>query len=339
MNNYTNDFAHIFTTENIRKVEEYLGYEFSNKCLAVQAFIHSSFSDTVNNEMLEFVGDCALELAVTKYLVKNHSHFDTFFNEDGLSEGTFTELRANLVCGSELASIIERSGLNELIITGGSDKFNTVKYQDSVMENLFEALIGAVTLDCEWDMNVVCGVVEHIHDLENCCEEYFSDDKYSDSLESRYSAIGDKLIPKFPFALNDSVNRIQELMQIKLIENVEYTEPKSRYDVSGNSVWSCECRILVTEDESVCYCAAASTKVTAKKIAALKALLHILVKSVSVKAARGESEWSELADELNNTHLPLTSEAEHLLNKIEETVVRIREKEAEEKRQNAYWKV
>lgn len=63
--------------ENIDYVQNAIGYHFKNERLLVQAFIRKSYSqehpEVQNNEVLEFYGDEALDLYITKMMYKKFS--------------------------------------------------------------------------------------------------------------------------------------------------------------------------------------------------------------------------------------------------------------------------
>ena len=65
-----------------------LGYSFKNIELLKLALIHKSYSNTTNNERLEFLGDSILNTVISQYL------FLKFSNE---KEGLLTRMRAYLV--------------------------------------------------------------------------------------------------------------------------------------------------------------------------------------------------------------------------------------------------
>ena len=76
--------------ENFQEQREYI---FSKPVLLEEALTHASFAHESGlpfcNERLEFLGDAALELIVSKQL---------FTEFPDLDEGTLTRIRANLVC-------------------------------------------------------------------------------------------------------------------------------------------------------------------------------------------------------------------------------------------------
>ena len=51
---------------------------------------------------------------------------------------------------------MDELGFSEHLIMGKGDIQNNINQEDSVKEDLFEAIIGAVVLDCNWDMKILC---------------------------------------------------------------------------------------------------------------------------------------------------------------------------------------
>ena len=50
----------------LKELEEILKYNFKNKAFLQKALTHKSFSNDVNNEKLEFLGDRVLGLVISK---------------------------------------------------------------------------------------------------------------------------------------------------------------------------------------------------------------------------------------------------------------------------------
>ena len=62
--------------DTVEAIENRIGYVFKNKYLISQAFIHSSAEEIVSNETLEFIGDRALDLTVTKLKTEHYRFTD-----------------------------------------------------------------------------------------------------------------------------------------------------------------------------------------------------------------------------------------------------------------------
>nr|CAH7736058.1 unnamed protein product [Callosobruchus chinensis] len=170
------------------KIEEILGYEFNNKGYILEAFTHASYTPnrlTRSYERLEFLGDAVLDFLVTCYIYEQC---------DGLTPELLTDLRAALVNNNTFASLLVRLGLHKFMLfinfklQAYIDRFveflEQKKYQidDEVLilldENemvlaeqldvpkalgdVFEALAGAIYLDCGKDLKTVWKVFHKI---------------------------------------------------------------------------------------------------------------------------------------------------------------------------------
>lgn len=173
------------------KIQDVIGYEFENEDLLQQAFVRKSYSEEnggQNNEVLEFIGDKALDLAVIRLMMErfgeitDNKEFSEFklknpkYFQTKLKEGNFTDIKKDLVEKKALAKSMDRLGFNKQLIMGNGDIKTKAGEQDSVKEDLFEAIVGAVALDSEWDMNIITSVVEVMIDFN----AYFNneEDKY-----------------------------------------------------------------------------------------------------------------------------------------------------------------
>lgn len=127
-------------------IVEYLknkGIECKNVELIKQAFIHSSYVNEHkqaghDNERLEFMGDAVLQIWTSDHLFKL---------EPPLKEGKMTTLRAQLVCEKALASYVRKLGLNKFLMLGQGEEKTGGRDRDSIIADMFEAMLGAVYLD------------------------------------------------------------------------------------------------------------------------------------------------------------------------------------------------
>lgn len=157
-----------------KDIQERIGYTFHNSDLLRQAFIRKSYTNEhggAHNEVLEFIGDKALDLAVIRIMMERFGRFtqngDHLCFETTKNEGSFTDIKKDLVAKGALSSAMETLGFHERLIMGGSDIKGNMQDQPSVKEDLFEAIIGAVALDCNWNMDKVTDTVRHMIDLED----------------------------------------------------------------------------------------------------------------------------------------------------------------------------
>ncbi len=114
-----------------------------NQNLIMEALTHSSYVNehrevTCDNERLEFMGDAVLQVWTTKKL---------FQIEPALREGEMTTLRAQLVCEGALAQYNRTLGLSKFLLLGIGEERTGGRERDSILADMFEAVLGAVFLD------------------------------------------------------------------------------------------------------------------------------------------------------------------------------------------------
>ncbi|MBE5863922.1 MAG: ribonuclease III family protein [Lachnospiraceae bacterium] len=162
------------TKNEMNYVQEHIDYRFQNLDLLEQAFTRSSYADEHgggDNEILEFIGDRALDLVVVKYLAEKWGDYaepyelkngNKNFYYSCLSEGQLTEMKSELVQKKTLSRRIEYLGFEDFLIMGKSDEMHRINRMTSVREDLFEAIIGAVTIDSNWNLDVISHVAENM---------------------------------------------------------------------------------------------------------------------------------------------------------------------------------
>ena len=146
---------------NAKAIESILGYIFDNKQLLQQAFTRSSYSEEnggLNNEVLEFLGDSVLNLAVTKFLIQFNGRNTNKGYESFLNEGELTKLKSHIVDTAYLSQRADQTKLSQYLIVGKSDK----KITESMKEDLMEAIFGAVCYDSGFNYGEVFLVIERV---------------------------------------------------------------------------------------------------------------------------------------------------------------------------------
>ena len=108
-----------------------------------RAFTHKSalkrYSGlTGSYETLEFMGDSVLGFIVTKHLFDLH---------EKQQEGFLTKARTKMVRGKTLCEISKVLGLDKLILMDEKGERNGWNTNEHIMEDAFEALVGAIYLD------------------------------------------------------------------------------------------------------------------------------------------------------------------------------------------------
>ena len=176
--------------ETLLEIATQLEYDFDDIRILRQAFTRKSYSEEHNgehhNEVLEFYGDKALEFVVMKKLSEyygNMTQNGKYASEK--AEGQVTEIKKKLICKKMLAHRIDMFGFTEHILMGNGDVGQKVQNQDSVKEDLFEAIVGAIAIDSGWDVDALEDVVDRMLDIEHYLEKGFSDDEnYVDLIQT-----------------------------------------------------------------------------------------------------------------------------------------------------------
>lgn len=123
-------------------VERALGHVFGDRALLELALTHPSHAREVDgsrgNERLEFLGDAVLDLVVAELLFAAHPDW---------SEGALTRARASLVNTRSLARLARSLELGTHVRLGKTEQRTDGAQKESILGNLFEALIGAMYLD------------------------------------------------------------------------------------------------------------------------------------------------------------------------------------------------
>ena len=123
------------------KKESIHGYEFDDSTLFELALTHRSVSAR-NNERLEFLGDSLLGLIISIEIMKKFPRS---------SEGELTRIRASLVNGESLANVANQLGIGEMVLLGDGEKKSGGHRRPSILADVFEALVGAIYLDSNFE--------------------------------------------------------------------------------------------------------------------------------------------------------------------------------------------
>ncbi|MCY4524955.1 MAG: ribonuclease III [Halobacteriovoraceae bacterium] len=134
----------VASDQRIQGLCRLLGYDFKDKSLLLQALAHSSFCNEFprlylsSNERLEFLGDSVLQTLITSIIMRSYPHF---------SEGELSKLRDSLVNENSLASMAGLLKLGDVILLGRGEIKNHSMRKDTLLANLFEAVLGAIFYD------------------------------------------------------------------------------------------------------------------------------------------------------------------------------------------------
>ena len=146
-----------------------LGYSFKDQNLLELALTHKSYSNSLNNERLEFLGDSILNSIISEYL------FSRFTNQ---KEGLLTRMRAFLVKAETLTIKAEELSLEQIIKLSKGTANLSKDRKNSILEGAFEAIVGAIFLDGGWDASKEITLKAFSKNLEALSEDMsFKDPK------------------------------------------------------------------------------------------------------------------------------------------------------------------
>ena len=160
--------------ENIDRIEEVIGYRFRDRSLLRQAFTRTSWCNEQNrgrrvkfqsSEVLEFIGDSALSTAIITMLMSEESKRYEYGLLTELGEGDFSNIKARLSNKQNLAISMKGLGLESYLIMGEGDERLGIGNQPSVMEDLFESIIGAIYIDSGMSIDPVITSVSKMLDI------------------------------------------------------------------------------------------------------------------------------------------------------------------------------
>lgn len=129
--------------KNTSQIESKIDYVFNDKSLLALAFVHRSYINenkhvTQHNERLEFLGDSILGLMIADYL---YSYLPS------TQEGDLSYLRSRLVEAASCVAYVTKLDVEKYLLLGKGEKMNDGRGRESILADLFEAIIGAIYLD------------------------------------------------------------------------------------------------------------------------------------------------------------------------------------------------
>lgn len=155
-------------------IEKSIGYSFKDKSLITQAFTRTSFCNEAgargeyqSNEVLEFIGDSVLSTAIVTKLTSEMGKRYAHGLKTDLNEGDFSNIKSNLSNKKNLSLSMKSLGLQKFLIMGEGDSKMNIENEPSVMEDLFESIIGAVYIDCGMNIETVMTVVAKMLDISS----------------------------------------------------------------------------------------------------------------------------------------------------------------------------
>jgi len=141
-------------SERIKAIEQLLGYEFKSKKLLLTALSHTSYvneqkrknKNIQSYERLEFLGDAVVELLVCTRLFENYNN---------LPEGIMAQIKAAVASEDVLSEIAKKLDLGTFILFGKGEETSGGRNKKSILADVFEALVAAVFIDSNKNLDVV----------------------------------------------------------------------------------------------------------------------------------------------------------------------------------------
>lgn len=183
----------------IPEIERIIDYTFRDKSLLTQAFTRTSFCNEhktrghapyQSNEVLEFLGDIVLSLSIVAFLMSDTTKKYEYGISTELCEGDFSNIKSKLSDKKNLSESTLSLGLQKYLIMGEGDEKLGISREPSVMEDLFESIIGAIYIDAEMDIRRVMHSVAKMLDIslyksgmarvgsaKNALQEFLADKK------------------------------------------------------------------------------------------------------------------------------------------------------------------
>lgn len=127
----------------MQNIQQILEYKFKDIALLQEALSHPSLHGELtfkgkDYERLEFLGDAVLNLIVT----------DILYHQFGSAvEGNLAKRRAYFISKSYIVQIAQEIGIADLMIMGSSEETSGGRQNPNNLENVLEAIIGAVYID------------------------------------------------------------------------------------------------------------------------------------------------------------------------------------------------
>lgn len=251
--------------DHLEEVQKKICYWFDNPDLLFQAFTRSSYSTQFggeNNEVLEFIGDRVLDFYVVKVIadrfgfVKSQSDYYDEQNDDDeftiiahKNESDFTELKREIVSNKSLAKRIDKLGFAKFMFLGDSDVDNNVVNQEKVKADLFEAILGAIAIDSDWNPDELQNSVEFMLQIEDFLADVDTEEERPEK-----------------FQVENSINTLKELAEHGRCSVPEYYQSNEMVEMNdGRMMWECTCYIRSWAMKHTAY---ATSKKEAKKYAA-----------------------------------------------------------------------
>ena len=234
---------------NILNKHDIQDYKINDLSLFQRVFVHSSYCEMKDYEeytkpdnclnlfkesyeTLEFLGDSFLGCIVSNYL------YSRYVTEHLKDEGFLTKLKIGLVRGEQLAFLSKSIGFQEYIIISKHIEDNCMgRNNEHILEDVFEAFIGALYLDSNDFKIVEKFIIAIIHNYIDISELILNDNNYKDQI-LRYFQKNFSVQPKYETIKDEDnnvfISSICLPLSNKEIKGKGNTKKKAEQDVAKN---------------------------------------------------------------------------------------------------------
>lgn len=228
--------------EHLEEVQQKIDYSFGNIDLLLQAFTRSSYSTQYggeNNEVLEFIGDKVLDFYVVKTIAERFGFMKSqseYYDKDNdneefcivahKNESDFTEIKKEIVSNKTLAKRIDTLGFAKYMYLGKSDIENNVVSQEKVKADLFEAILGAIAIDSDWNAETLQKSTEYMLNIQRFLSNVDTEEQRPDK-----------------FKEENAVTTLKELAEHGNCSIPEYVLSSRQEERDGRLWWICICTV------------------------------------------------------------------------------------------------
>ena len=266
------DLLKLSVNSPVSTIQQIIGYEFVNENLLRQAFTRRSFGveyGVSDNEKLEFIGDAVIQQIVTRVIVDQLTSVDVQHVEgpfvSNYSEGDLSKIRTKFVSKEYLSNWAVSLGLDSYILYGTGDSKSS-----GSLEDLIEAIVGAVAVDSKWNSNVLDSVVDKLLCIQITDPDSFLRTTYYDIFNSWHqkhfqkmpeyeiSSSSDKCHCTLRFFVPDNKKGVNTSQRIYVIgisrsETREEAAFKAYCFVMDNGLWIdlADCGVVPSMEDSI----------------------------------------------------------------------------------------
>lgn len=182
----------IALNKNLDLLMNTIGYKFKNINLLKEAITHSSYANEhsylkINdNEKLEFLGDSVMDLITTEYITELYDFF---------REGELSKIKSQIISEAVFSTISEDINLGDYLLLSNGEIVSGGKKKKSILGDAFEALIGAIFKDSNYEtarkvaLRFLKDKIEHLNEIEGVLDYKTELQEY---VQSKY-----KIIPEY----------------------------------------------------------------------------------------------------------------------------------------------